>query len=41
VNPNPDIGGDTGFRKALGAAHIEFADFLNQLMIAARATAAA
>jgi D-alanine-D-alanine ligase len=41
VNPNPDIGRDTGFRKALDAAHIEFADFLNQLMIAARATAAA
>lgn len=41
VNPNPDIGRDTGFRKALAAAHIEFADFLNQLMIAARATAAA
>lgn len=36
VNPNPDIGRDTGFRKALAAAHIEFADFLNQLMIAAR-----
>ena len=36
VNPNPDIGRDTGFRKALGAAGIEFADFLNQLMIAAR-----
>ena len=41
VNPNPDIGRDTGFRKALAAGHIEFADFLNQLMIAARATAAA
>jgi len=41
VNPNPDIGRDTGFRKALAAAHVEFADFLNQLMIAARATAAA
>lgn len=41
VNPNPDVGPDTGFRKALAAAHIEFADFLNQLMITARATAAA
>jgi len=41
VNPNPDIGRDTGFRKALAAAHVEFADFLNQLMIAGRATAAA
>ncbi len=37
VNPNPDIGKDTGFRKALGAAEIEYADFLNQLMIAALA----
>ncbi len=37
VNPNPDIGKDTGFRRALEAAGIEFADFLNELMIAARA----
>ncbi|GAC1430920.1 MAG: ATP-grasp domain-containing protein [Thermoanaerobaculia bacterium] len=37
VNPNPDIGRGTGFRKALSAAGIEFADFLNELMIAARA----
>ncbi|HEY3054795.1 MAG TPA: hypothetical protein VGK31_02570 [Thermoanaerobaculia bacterium] len=36
VNPNPDIGRDTGFRKALSAAAIEFADFLKELMIAAR-----
>jgi D-alanine-D-alanine ligase len=36
VNPNPDIGQNTGFRKALDAAGIAFADFLNQLMIAAR-----
>lgn len=35
VNPNPDIGRDTGFRKALAAAGIEFADFLNELMISA------
>jgi D-alanine-D-alanine ligase len=41
VNPNPDIGRDTGFRRALAAADIEFADFLNELMIAARATRAA
>lgn len=41
VNPNPDIGPGTGFRRALAAAGIEFADFLNQLMIAARATRAA
>jgi D-alanine-D-alanine ligase len=33
VNPNPDIGKDTGFRKSLAAAGIEFADFLNQLMM--------
>jgi D-alanine-D-alanine ligase len=37
VNPNPDIGRGTGFRKALDAAGIEFTDFLNQLMIVARA----
>jgi D-alanine-D-alanine ligase len=36
VNPNPDIGKGTGFRKALQAAGIEFPDFLDQLMIAAR-----
>lgn len=34
VNPNPDIGQNTGFRKALSAAGIEFEDFLRQLMIA-------
>lgn len=37
VNPNPDIGKGAGFRRALAAAGIEFADFLNELMIAARA----
>lgn len=36
VNPNPDIGEGTGFRKALQAAGIGFPDFLDQLMIAAR-----
>jgi len=36
VNPNPDIGEGTGFRKALQAAGIGFRDFLDQLMIAAR-----
>ena len=41
VNPNPDIGRDTGFRRALAAAGIEFTDFLNELMMAARATRAA
>jgi len=35
VNPNPDIGPNTGFRKALTAAGIEFEDFLNELMISA------
>jgi D-alanine-D-alanine ligase len=35
VNPNPDIGRDTGFRKALDAAGIAFPDFLNELMISA------
>jgi D-alanine-D-alanine ligase len=35
VNPNPDIGRGTGFRKALDAAGISFPDFLNELMISA------
>ena len=35
VNPNPDIGRDSGFRKALAAAGIEFVDFCNELMMAA------
>jgi D-alanine-D-alanine ligase len=35
VNPNPDIGRGSGFRKALEAAGIGFRDFLNELMIAA------
>ena len=35
INPNPDIGRDSGFRKALAAAGIEFRDFLNELMISA------
>lgn len=37
VNPNPDIGAGTGFRKALEAASISFRDFLQDLIIAARA----
>jgi D-alanine-D-alanine ligase len=37
VNPNPDIGQNTGFRKALSAAGIEFSGFLQQLMMAALA----
>jgi D-alanine-D-alanine ligase len=36
VNPNPDIGRDTGFRKALDAAGIAFPDFLGATMMAAR-----
>lgn len=34
VNPNPDIGRDSGFRKALAAADIAFIDFLDQLIAA-------
>lgn len=34
VNPNPDIGRDSGFRKALVAAGIEFIDFLDDLIAA-------
>jgi D-alanine-D-alanine ligase len=35
INPNPDIGRGSGFRKALDAAGIAFADFLNALIMAA------
>jgi D-alanine-D-alanine ligase len=35
INPNPDIGPGTGFRKALEAAGVEFREFLEELMIAA------
>ena len=35
VNPNPDIGRQSGFRKALEAAGIQFKDFLGELMMAA------
>jgi D-alanine-D-alanine ligase len=38
INPNPDIGRGSGFRKALDAAGIEFADFLKALIMAAAAT---
>ena len=34
VNPNPDIGPGSGFRKALEAAGLPFSEFLNQLMMA-------
>jgi D-alanine-D-alanine ligase len=37
INPNPDIGQNTGFRKALSAAGITFPDFLRHLMMAASA----
>ena len=36
VNPQPDIGRGTGFRKALDAAGTSFPDFLQTLMMAAR-----
>jgi D-alanine-D-alanine ligase len=36
VNPNPDIGRGTGFRKALDAAGTSFSDFLGTLIMAAR-----
>jgi D-alanine-D-alanine ligase len=35
VNPNPDIGRGSGFRRALDAAGIPFKDFLGELMMAA------
>jgi D-alanine-D-alanine ligase len=38
INPNPDIGRGSGFRKALDAAGIPFADFLKALIMAAAAT---
>ena len=34
VNPNPDLGSDSGFRKALDAAGILFSDLLEDLIIA-------
>ena len=37
VNPNPDIGAGSGFRLALEAAGIPFADFLNALIMSAAA----
>src|SRR6185369_12681664 len=36
INPNPDIGPDSGFRKALAAAGIAFRDFLEELMMSAQ-----
>lgn len=36
VNPNPDIGSGTGYRKALDAAGIAFSDFVRTLIMAAR-----
>jgi len=35
INPNPDVGRGSGFRKALDAAGIAFVDFLKALIIAA------
>ena len=37
VNPNPDIGAGSGFRRALDAAGVPFADFLHALIMAAGA----
>jgi D-alanine-D-alanine ligase-like ATP-grasp enzyme len=37
VNPNPDIGPGSGFRKALAAAEVPFSDFLEALIMAAYA----
>ncbi len=37
INPNPDIGAGSGFRRALEAAGISFADFLNALIMSAAA----
>ncbi|HEU4522390.1 MAG TPA: hypothetical protein VFT12_10325 [Thermoanaerobaculia bacterium] len=36
VNPNPDIGQGSGFRKALSAAGVPFEDFVRELMMTAR-----
>jgi len=35
INPNPDLGLGSGFRKALDAAHVLFSELLNDLIIAA------
>jgi D-alanine-D-alanine ligase len=35
INPNPDIGPGSGFRKALAAAQVPFQDFLEALIMAA------
>ena len=35
VNPNPDIGRGSGFRKALDAAGIAFTEFLDTLIMTA------
>lgn len=40
INPNPDLGRGTGFRRALDAAGISFADCLETLIMAARARGA-
>jgi len=39
INPNPDIGPGSGFRKALEAAGIGFRDFLEELMMSAMSRA--
>ena len=35
INPNPDLGRDAGFRKALAAAGIGFHEFLDALIMSA------
>lgn len=39
INPNPDLGQGTGYRRALDAAGVSFADFLDTLIMAACARA--
>src|SRR5207245_4258098 len=40
INPNPDIGPGSGFRKALDAARVPFSEFLDTLIMAAYARCA-
>lgn len=40
INPNPDIGPGSGFRKALEAARVPFSEFLDTLIMAAYARCA-
>ena len=40
INPNPDIGPGSGFRKALETARVPFSEFLETLIMAAYARCA-